>query len=1103
MSGLEGPAISLGFKLAVAAGKKFFRTTEFERLCKRLEERFRDRSPYSAADFAAWSKDDAFAAALGRHTTPPHEFDREALVVAITPLVGPLDAETPAELFAGMVADAIREELRMAKTGDELLRLESDRIIQAVEASQEAAPSQEVTWAPPRAQYVVERLLTNDPEGAGRLRAAVEDRDLRTELPGLVNDPPAWLRDANSHVWEALARLCEVAGCWMEAQRAFLEAAERPGSDRARALMAASGSAGFAGDPEAAKALRERAERIDPNHPMVRIVAINEERDAATRLALLSELSPTEDAELDGLVEALRTTTLLDAGDFDAAEKAATAAAALAPWSAAVREAGPAVVVARNRERRRAGVATQRRELLEAAEAYRQLRDDLRQSRRYAESGGMLERVAECQNLAGRSDLAQVTLSEALREELGAGEVALMLAETAINAGAPDLADELVSHYEGEHDGAELLHAHLSLRKPEQRQAAVAVLDRRVANGDHEAARARMIAAIPETDEVNWSDAAEALVREREPALASFAKAEWYDRRGRPKEARRELARHTDDPRALQELMAQFGQQGEWAKAATPARALLMKDPDLETQVMVAQVLRRAGDCAEGEAVLRRVLDHPDVHVHEVAVAFDELATELLQQGRLREAFELAESVAARGYAEAGWVAAYVLARGGKLAEARERIEGLTPRGLEDATLAVDLHYSADPPEEALTRIIALADALPEPYENIELKATLALLRSRDGAVTSDLIERAGPVQFVERFPDSKALWKQEIADDEAALELLREYARARAQAANEAESHILAAGDRPVGTLAFAVGMSLAEVWAQLPALPLAYDSQPLDAEVAAAASGTGGPAIFETGALHSLHLLDEELTDMVLMELPLSVTAQATVEDLIYATTPDLSEGQDVVRQVRWSPEQKEIVFVEMTAEQAAVPRDTAQAMQRLAGRLQPAPPSKVEWPNDEEVQPAVVRAYAEVAELARRTGYPVYSDDRFFRAMLARAGIVTFGTVALLKSLRRNEVISTAQFSTAMASLDQRGALGLPPSTMQSTRPWPAVPNEYRWVTDLMEERLESTTQGPEELRARAAELRTEAERTTVEGFREAAWALAERYDQTAAR
>lgn len=142
-----------------------------------------------------------------------------------------------------------------------------------------------------------------------------------------------------------------------------MEAADQPGSDRARAFMAASGSAGFAGDPEAEKALGQRAESIDSDHPMVRLVAINEESDAATRLALLSELSPTDDAELDGLVEAVRTTALLDAGDFDAAEKAATTAAALAPWSAAVREALPAVVLARNRDRQRAGVATQRREL--------------------------------------------------------------------------------------------------------------------------------------------------------------------------------------------------------------------------------------------------------------------------------------------------------------------------------------------------------------------------------------------------------------------------------------------------------------------------------------------------------------------------------------------------------------------------------------------------------------------------------------------------------------------------------------------------------------------------------------------------------------------
>ena len=51
--------------------------------------------------------------------------------------------------------------------------------------------------------------------------------------------------------------------------------------------------------------------------------------------------------------------------------------------------------------------------------------------------------------------------------------------------------------------------------------------------------------------------------------------------------------------------------------------------------------------------------------------------------------------------------------------------------------------------------------------------------------------------------------------------------------------------------------------------------------------------------------------------------------------------------------------------------------------------------------------------------------------------------------------------------------------------------------------MEERLDRTERSPEELKARAAELRAEAEQTDVEGFREAALALADRYEQTASR
>ena len=56
MSGLEGPAVGLGARVAIAAATHFFRTSEFDRLCARLAERFEDRVPYTASDYAGWSR---------------------------------------------------------------------------------------------------------------------------------------------------------------------------------------------------------------------------------------------------------------------------------------------------------------------------------------------------------------------------------------------------------------------------------------------------------------------------------------------------------------------------------------------------------------------------------------------------------------------------------------------------------------------------------------------------------------------------------------------------------------------------------------------------------------------------------------------------------------------------------------------------------------------------------------------------------------------------------------------------------------------------------------------------------------------------------------
>jgi hypothetical protein len=65
--------------------------------------------------------------------------------------------------------------------------------------------------------------------------------------------------------------------------------------------------------------------------------------------------------------------------------------------------------------------------------------------------------------------------------------------------------------------------------------------------------------------------------------------------------------------------------------------------------------------------------------------------------------------------------------------------------------------------------------------------------------------------------------------------------------------------------------------------------------------------------------------------------------------------------------------------------------------------------------------------------------------------------------------------------------------------AVRPWPDIPD--RWPIDLMEELLADTEQTPDELKARARQLRGEADRTDIDGYRDAYLALADRYEQAA--
>jgi hypothetical protein len=64
------------------------------------------------------------------------------------------------------------------------------------------------------------------------------------------------------------------------------------------------------------------------------------------------------------------------------------------------------------------------------------------------------------------------------------------------------------------------------------------------------------------------------------------------------------------------------------------------------------------------------------------------------------------------------------------------------------------------------------------------------------------------------------------------------------------------------------------------------------------------------------------------------------------------------------------------------------------------------------------------------------------------------------------------------------------------------WPDVPEDLKWTIEFMEERLERSSRSPRELSTRAEELRQLGAQTEIKGYRDAAVALADRYEEAAA-
>ncbi len=1028
MSGLESAGFGFAGKVGAEMLKAWAQSSDFERLCERLADRFSEKTGFSAATFADWGHDEAYMAALVSYLFPPHEFDRGALVKAITPLVGPLDVDSTAEDFAEEVADTIHEEMREAKQGDALVRFEMDRVLQAITPPGGALRTD---WAPKRAQKHLGELIEQDPRAAGELQRALDGKeDLGMELELLVRRPQPWLREGGAELWLTVANLAEIAGRWPTAGEAWRAYEEKPGADRVRGIFGVADAAEYAGSVQEAEDLRAQAKEFDPEHELVKLLDAVRIDDPGERLEVLEALPPARSDEREARRKGLVAMALIDVGREDEGAELAAQALEILPEDLRAREAIAAAIVCANQKRWEAGHNVDRNALGTAVGHYRQILEALRESGRKTEAGGVFGRLVYCELLAGRRDAAAVLLSEVPEDEL-VDEVPVELAGLALTAGDPERADSLMQYYKGESAGGRLLRIRMQLRDPETRPAGVAALDRGVADEDFEFAVMRLMAAVPSTGEVPWSERAEEIVRNEKPVMASQLKADWYERRGEPDAARRELAKHAGEPRALRALMMIYANDQRWDKAAPHAFALLDLEPDLADRVAAGQVLKHAGETDRAEAALKEVFEHPDADTEERSTAFDELADIFMRGRRFEEARRLASAAEDAGIASASWLAAHSLARLGETEEAFEVADQLTPRNDLDRLLLSDLVFAHETPKRSLERLIEMANELPIPNEGLEGQIVLALLRCGEDELDAKLIERAGPQQFVERFPESKLLWRESIPEEgEELLEKVRELTEGRAKATALAEKHIFEDGDWPVGALAAAIGKGLAETWTLLSSLPIGYEAEELRlAEVEAAKDAAGGPLLVDTAALCVLELLPDDVVDALLAEYPHSEKTASTLDDLLRATIdPSPASDSEPAMSLGWDLAEGRPVMQEVSTAEARIPKERARRMLDLARRFKTA----AEQPESDSdlADSSVTTVYKDILAVARVSGWCVYADDRFLRRMLVAEGIETVGTVTLLDALTTSGAIDENARARALAALRERRAVDLPP-------------------------------------------------------------------------
>ncbi len=1052
----------LGIATGIEAGKKLAAVLraqvhgdEIDRLFSEIEERYPDIPGLTAAGLAPLREDPAFLKPLAFYWLYA-SFPREAMVEVLEQHLGETPDRTPHEL-ALEVADLIdRFSARARETNKELFAVEALRrtleeelgsikaVIGRIEQQLGAQP--EVRYlnldtAPPLIRERLRRMVEEGADDLAPLQTEIEGvPDPRSRIENLVRVQPRWLEEGSVRTWEFVGEYASGYALWATAGKAFAEAAERPGADRATLLARAAANYLLAGNEDAYRELLSKAEQLDARNPQVILSRLRPPLAPVDRLVVLAEAPDDLEPRPKAAIEVARAVAHLDLHKWDEARASLETVRVNAPDHIALRELEPVLVIAQNTERGQEGQPIDVSDLRKAAVATQELREDLHIAFRFGESSQLLARAVTALAIAGDHQEARELLATIRDEERQHEEARVALATAALSAGDIEFAREVVP--QGDDEAARLLRAEIQAGSDDddETRRAIAELDELAAKAIDASVRLQAAFSrqlLASTGHADSNPEAEKLLHDARPELEALLRAERLIREQKLDEAEATLLPHTDDHRALRELARLAGLREDWQLAAQRLEDVVQRTGAAEDRLLLADAQGKAGRIAEALVNLEALASDIEAP-REIRTAALSYATQFAIDNldyAAAERFTGQWLELEPGLHRAAWGRLFALHRLGRSQEALQLIEAidLDPQREDLAELYVAVLSEGDL-EVAARRIAELSDRFDRP-ERLEYQFLMNAVRVRPEERLADLANqiRERWAAFPVRFPQSQLIQAVPIDTSPEGVEaFFAEYIVPAAEQRQEFFDKVRS-GEAPLASLAAALGRPLALTTVQLrPGLPIGFRDPTLDQlELESARAAIGRAVVFDPVSLAVLGSLPPEIANKIRPLLPGSGVALATMDDLHRAVENPDARGADAM--IGYDPSSGQRFLHDYSAEEIAEERNLIDRAMKLAQETDVRPNIDAAQPTDfdelmeGEINPTML-SWPATLSLASREGMAIYSDDRFIRVFARRYGLQAFGTASLLDALVERSLLTDEERLEARRQLRRRGVVGL---------------------------------------------------------------------------